>query len=63
MHIRAVGDIQLDVSEFAAKAQYYLGEIDYNRSNYPSAIHNFDLVLERYPAAKPELKGWVARLD
>jgi TolA-binding protein len=36
-------------TEFASKAQYYLGEIDYNRSNYPSAIHNFDLVLERYP--------------
>lgn len=36
-------------TEFAAKAQYYLGEIDFNRSNYPSAIHNFDLVLERYP--------------
>jgi len=36
-------------TEFAAKAQYYLGEIDYNRGNYPSAIHNFDLVLERYP--------------
>jgi TolA-binding protein len=36
-------------TEFAAKAQYYLGEIDYNRGNYPLAIHNFDLVLERYP--------------
>jgi TolA-binding protein len=36
-------------TEFAAKAQYYLGEIDYNRGNYPSSIHNFDLVLERYP--------------
>lgn len=36
-------------TEFAAKAQYYLGEIDFNRSNLPSAIHNFDLVLERYP--------------
>jgi len=36
-------------TEYAAKAQYYLGEIDYNRANYPSAIHNFDLVLERYP--------------
>jgi len=36
-------------TEFAAKAQYYLGEIDYNRGNYTSAIHNFDLVLERYP--------------
>jgi TolA-binding protein len=36
-------------TEFAAKAQYYLGEIDFNRGNYPSAVHNFDLVLERYP--------------
>jgi TolA-binding protein len=36
-------------TEFAASAQYYLGEIDYNRTNYPSAIHNFDLVLERFP--------------
>jgi TolA-binding protein len=36
-------------TEFAAKAQYYLGDIDFNRGNYPSAIHNFDLVLERYP--------------
>jgi TolA-binding protein len=36
-------------TEFAVQAQYYLGEIDYNRGNYPSAIHNFDLVLERYP--------------
>jgi TolA-binding protein len=36
-------------TEFAAKAQYYLGEIDFNRANYPSAIHNFDLLLERYP--------------
>jgi tol-pal system protein YbgF len=36
-------------TEFAAKAQYYLGEIDYNRGNYPNAIRNFDSVLERYP--------------
>jgi len=36
-------------TEFAAKAQYYLGDIDFNRGNYTSAIHNFDLVLERYP--------------
>jgi TolA-binding protein len=36
-------------TEFAARAQYYLGEIDYNRNNYPSAIKNFDIVLERYP--------------
>jgi tol-pal system protein YbgF len=36
-------------TEFAAKAQYYLGDIDYNRGNYTAAIRNFDLVLERYP--------------
>jgi tol-pal system protein YbgF len=36
-------------TEYASKAQYYLGEIDFNRANYPSAIKNFDLVLERYP--------------
>ncbi len=36
-------------TEFAARAQYYLGEIDCDRANYPNAIHNFDLVLERYP--------------
>jgi tetratricopeptide (TPR) repeat protein len=36
-------------TELAAKAQYYLGEIDYNHADYSSAIHNFDLVLARYP--------------
>ena len=32
-----------------ANAQYYIGEIDYNRSNYPAAVKAFDTVLERYP--------------
>lgn len=36
-------------TELAANAQYYLGEIDYNRANYPNAIQAFDAVLERYP--------------
>ncbi|MBV9613337.1 MAG: tetratricopeptide repeat protein, partial [Acidobacteriaceae bacterium] len=36
-------------TEYAADAQYYLGEIDYNRRNYKAAIQSFDAVLERYP--------------
>ncbi|MGH9583867.1 MAG: tetratricopeptide repeat protein [Bryobacteraceae bacterium] len=36
-------------TELAANAQYYLGEIDYNRGNYAAAIDAFDAVLERYP--------------
>jgi tol-pal system protein YbgF len=36
-------------AELAANAQYYLGEIDYNRQNYTGAIQSFDAVLERYP--------------
>lgn len=36
-------------TELAANAQYYLGEIDYNRQNYSGAIQAFDAVLERYP--------------
>lgn len=36
-------------TELAANAQYYLGEIDYNRQNYTGSIQAFDAVLERYP--------------
>jgi len=36
-------------TELAANAQYYLGEIDYNRSHYPAAVKAFDAVLEHYP--------------
>lgn len=36
-------------TELAANAQYYLGEIDYNRAAYDKAIAEFDAVLERYP--------------
>jgi TolA-binding protein len=36
-------------TELAASAQYYLAEIDYNRTAYDKAIAGFDAVLERYP--------------
>lgn len=36
-------------TELAASAQYYLGEISYNRSDYKGAVSAFDAVLERYP--------------
>ncbi|HEX4771952.1 MAG TPA: tol-pal system protein YbgF [Bryobacteraceae bacterium] len=36
-------------SELAANAQYYLGEISYNKGDYNGAIQSFDAVLERYP--------------
>lgn len=36
-------------TELAANAQYYLGQIDYNRGNYTAAVDAFDAVLERYP--------------
>ena len=37
-------------TELAANAQYYLGEISYNRSDYKGAVQAFDAVLERYPS-------------
>jgi tol-pal system protein YbgF len=36
-------------TELAANAQYYLGEINYNRGDYNGAVKAFDAVLERYP--------------
>ena len=36
-------------TELAANAQYYIGEISYNRADYKHAIEAFDAVLERYP--------------
>lgn len=36
-------------TELAANAQYYIGEISYNRSDYRGAVKAFDAVLERYP--------------
>ena len=37
-------------TELAANAQYYLGEISYNRGEYKNAVTAFDAVLERYPS-------------
>ncbi len=36
-------------TELAANAQYYVGEISYNRSDLKGAVRAFDAVLERYP--------------
>lgn len=36
-------------TELAANAQYYLGEISFNRGDYAGAVKAFDAVLERYP--------------
>jgi tol-pal system protein YbgF len=36
-------------SEMAPNAQYYVGEIFYNRKDYDNALKTFDSVLERYP--------------
>ena len=36
-------------TELAANAQYYMGEISYNRNDYKGAVQAFDAVLERYP--------------
>ena len=36
-------------TELAANAQYYLGEINYNKGDYTGAVKAFDMVLERYP--------------
>jgi tol-pal system protein YbgF len=36
-------------TELAANAQYYIGEIAYNRADYVAAVQAFDAVLERYP--------------
>lgn len=36
-------------TEFAASAQYYLGEIAYNKGDYNGAVQSFDALLERYP--------------
>jgi tol-pal system protein YbgF len=37
-------------TELAANAQFYIGQIEYNRLNYPAAVKAFDAVLEHYPS-------------
>jgi tol-pal system protein YbgF len=36
-------------TERAANAQFYIGQIDFNRGDYNGAVQAFDAVLERYP--------------
>jgi tol-pal system protein YbgF len=36
-------------TELAANAQFYLGQIAYNKQDYASAVKAFDAVLEHYP--------------
>lgn len=36
-------------TELAGNAQYYLGEIEYQRKRYQSAIENYDKVLQEFP--------------
>jgi len=36
-------------TELAANAQYYIGEIEYNRGRYTDSVKSFDAVLEHYP--------------
>ena len=46
-----------DVTKFysdnplSGNAFYYMGEIDYRAGHYPSAIKNYDKVIEQYPAS------------
>jgi TolA-binding protein len=39
-------------TDTAANAQYYLGEISYNRKDYEGALKAFDAVLEQFPESK-----------
>jgi TolA-binding protein len=36
-------------TDLAPEAQYYIGEIYYNKKDFDSALRAFDMVLERYP--------------
>ena len=36
-------------TELAPNAQYYIGWIHYSQGDYPSAVNDFDAVLEKYP--------------
>lgn len=36
-------------TDLAANAQYYLGEIAFNKLDFPTSLTNFNLVLDKYP--------------
>jgi tol-pal system protein YbgF len=46
-------------TDLAGNAQFYLGEIDYRRGNYPAAIADYNKVLDQYPGGN---KGPAAQL-
>jgi TolA-binding protein len=58
---RSGGKLDLSLQEFsdflrcygntdrAPNAQYYIGWIHYSQGDYPTALHDFDAVLEKYP--------------
>ena len=54
-------------NDLAGNAQFYLGEIDYRRSNYQAAIQDYNKVLDQYPGgnknAAAQLKKGFAYLE
>src|SRR5215471_9547742 len=46
-------------NDLAGNAQFYLGEIDYRRSNFQAAIQDYNKVLDQYPGGN---KGAAAQL-
>jgi tol-pal system protein YbgF len=46
-------------TDLAGNAQFYLGEIDYRRSNFTAAIQDYNRVLDQYPGGN---KGAAAQL-
>jgi tol-pal system protein YbgF len=54
-------------TDLAGNAQFYLGEIDYRKGNYPAAVQDYNKVLDQYPggnkAAAAQLKKGFALLE
>src|SRR5215467_7351726 len=46
-------------TDLAGNAQFYLGEIDYRRGNFPAAVQDYNRVLDQYPGGN---KGAAAQL-
>jgi len=51
-YLQAYGD-----TADAAAAQYYIGQIHYDKGDYPSALKDFDAVLERYSTSSNDSKA------
>jgi tol-pal system protein YbgF len=54
-------------TELAGNAQFYLGEIDYRKGDYPAAVQDYNKVLDQYPggnkAPAAQLKKGFALLE